>query len=487
MAVVNLQNFDADVWIPPSYLANWKVTITRLDGTVDDITDLITQMRVVDAVTDGIGNFEVTFLNADESFTGLYTGMEDFTYYSDYAVTPTTKRFHGRVEMASYQNNEVRLSGRRNDLFLADAFITATYEATEVSTILTDAITLKGGGRFTTTGVVSATGVLMTASWSQKPFLEFIKDICIATGCDYYMNAYDDAQFFAAGSRQNADEAVVHDFNLVEIGQFAPDVSQVKNQVRVVGADNNGIQVVYTAKDTSSQSLYGVKEIPVQDSNLLDVASAKEYGDFLLADGLNPPITGDAKSILLATLLPGDSVVFSSPADGLEPIYRNVVKIEHDISKDGIFTKCTINKNPRILSQVLRKRVEAENRQKNTVSNLFNLDFSYPVSFDVVTGTTSGTAIGSNVLYLTGGSGTWLSDPVSLSSNVSEVSVTLDAQTKTGITIEVSGDGGITFQTVTEGTLTTMSAAAGPTLCFRLTLTNAASQVSAACVYYSLS
>ena len=39
-AVRSLKTITPKVWIPPIYTANFKVTVERSDGTIDDITDI---------------------------------------------------------------------------------------------------------------------------------------------------------------------------------------------------------------------------------------------------------------------------------------------------------------------------------------------------------------------------------------------------------------------------------------------------------------
>ena len=113
MVVRNLTSITPVIWIPPIEGPNWKITVTRSDSTVDDITDYITDLEVIDMVTTGIGSFSVTIINADDAFTDVWTGNEEFTYYCDYGSgTPTTKMFTGRIEKISHTNYQITIRGR---------------------------------------------------------------------------------------------------------------------------------------------------------------------------------------------------------------------------------------------------------------------------------------------------------------------------------------------------------------------------------------
>ena len=68
-AVRNIKGIKPFIWIPPSTAASYKITVTRADGTVDDITEDIVNMNVEDYVTDSIGAFSFEIHNANNEYT----------------------------------------------------------------------------------------------------------------------------------------------------------------------------------------------------------------------------------------------------------------------------------------------------------------------------------------------------------------------------------------------------------------------------------
>ena len=52
------------VWIPPTYGAKHKITVTRSDGTIDDVTDIISKGELIDGATDTIGRFSFEIDNS---------------------------------------------------------------------------------------------------------------------------------------------------------------------------------------------------------------------------------------------------------------------------------------------------------------------------------------------------------------------------------------------------------------------------------------
>ena len=494
MAVLDIQSWQPTVWVPPAYGANYRVVLVRKDGTQDDVTNIAFPIEITDAATDGIGSFSVTFPNPNETFTNVYTGMEEFWYFCDYAGgIPTTKRFKGYIEVPDTKNNQCVFTGRRSDLLLADQTFTMSMKGTDIADVVRAMVALKGGGKFTTNNVPAQYGVSVDIDWRQKPFIDCMKDLCSAGSADWYTDATDDIHLFPSGSISNPDEAIVHDYNLLDIGQFAPDVSQVRNLVRVYGASNNGEQVLYTAQDATSRQNpplgYGTKELVIQDSNITRYEDAQERGDYLLAANKTPPITGDVTSVILATVAPGQTMMISAPFDGLVPAQYPVLKVETEITVDSLQTTITINKAPRTLSKALQRQVSLENQNQDVSDNPYELDYSYSFGYDVDEGTKTNTQIGSGVLSLAAGQsiGTWVSPPRQLPSNLSQVYLNMNAQTITGTQVEVSGNNGVSWQTIPLRTLTSITTAQGSVLMYRITITDPATQIDGVAVLYKLS
>ena len=319
MAVVNLKKIKPFIWIPPEKGCEYKITVETASGTVYDITEEILYNEVEDNVTESIGQFNFKLSNYDEKWTGIFTGNEIYRYYKDYADAATTLMFRGRIEKPSYGKTELKCSGRSESKKFLGINVTKSYTGIETSVILKDLISVYGAG-FTDTNVETST-VTVTVNWSEKNFWDCVKELCTAAGFECYVDADLDFNYFATGSRINSTDGQVHDQNLFEVSEFASDDADIKNKIKVYGAEIDGIQIMYTAEDKTSQTAKGVKEEVVNDDNITSYDQAKDYGDFLLAKGLNPEKTGESTSVLLATVKAGDKVPISSPIDGIAPGY----------------------------------------------------------------------------------------------------------------------------------------------------------------------
>lgn len=488
MVVRSLKKIPVWVWIPPIYSANYKVTVERADGTIDDITDLILHLKIEDGVTEGIGNFEFEIPNPNETYSNVWNGMEIFRYYCDYAPgTATTLRFRGRIEKPSKRNNNVLVTGRSESLFVHGQDIHKDYENVDVGYIIKDLFDTYGQGRYDTSGINISTGSLVTMTFLDIPFWEAIESVCIASGYDCYVSCNLTVEFFVSGSRTNTAEGIVHDYNLIEVGDFAPDLQFVKNQIRVIGGTIDGVQVIYTANDFSSQSVHGIRRDIINDDGITTSAVAEELAEFMLSERKDPPIIGEVRGLLLATVQPGESIRLSSPLENLHPGAYRIITYVHEIGNEGLFTTVKINKESKRISHVLKERIQREHKRTDSSSNVYDLDYSDIELFNEDIGINSSTEITDGVLKLVSGqsTGTWISPAYGPSDtrDVEKVRVDLVGDNLPGVTIEISIDGGVNYQTINRGSLLTLGI--GKNIIVKLTLSTN-TQIDSLVVQYSM-
>jgi len=467
MGVTNLRSIKPAIWIPPIYTANFKVTIERTDGTIDDITDIIEELIIEDGVTEGIGIFEFKIPNPNETYTTVWTGMEIFRFYCDYASgTPTTLRFRGRIERPSNQNNRLKCSGRSESLFVIEKDVTKSYDSTDAGEILYDLFDAYGDDRYDLSEINTSTGLNLTLAWTDNPFWSCVEEICIALGYDCYISAGLIVKFFEQGNIINSQEGIVHDYNKLEVSDFAPDLQFVKNKIRVYGANVDGAQIIYTANDLNSQGEYGIRVDKVDDSNILTVQQAKEFGEYTLANSTkNPPTIGEVISIMLATIQPGEKIWVSSPMENIPPDLYRIVSYKHEIDDEGLKTTITINKQPQKLAHVLRDRVQIDNKQSDTSNNPHDMDFSWVDVFNEDSGTHSNTEIASGVLKLIPAiaGGSWESPSINVADEriLNQIVAKVVTEDAPNVEIYISGDNGVTYQLVTPDELTTVDISTG--------------------------
>jgi len=490
-AVRNLRSITPRFWVPPIYTANFKVTVERSDATIDDITDIIEDLSIEDGVTEGIGIFSFTVPNPNETYTTAWTGMEIFRFYCDYnSGAATTLRFRGRVEKPSNQDNRLKVTGRSESLFVQDQNVFKDYAAKDAGYIIKDLFDSYGQSRYDTSGISVSTGITQTFTFSDTPFWDAIEAVCLASGYDCYVAPDLDVEFFEAGTRVNTTEGMVHDYNLIEVGDFAPDLQFVKNKIRVFGGTVDGVQVVYTANDSTSQTTHGIRRETVNDDGILTLSAAKELADYLLAERKNPPTVGELRGTLLATIQPGENIRCSSPLEGIPPTNYRVVHYKHEIGQQGLYTTITLNKEPRRLSHILKDRIQREHTTTDSGQNPSDLDFGETELFAADSGTHVNTEITGGVLKLqsTQSSGDWTSPVFNTadSNDVSNIRVTLLGDNLPGVSIQVSADNGVTYESTTRNTEHTMTVT-GAKIKVKLSFTEGSTQVDSLGIQYSTS
>lgn len=462
MSVTNLKGLKPKIWIPPIYTANFKLTVTRSDGTVDDMTNILSYLEIEDGVTETIGRFEFEFWNPNETYTDVWTGGEIVKFYMDYASTATTLRFRGEIEKPAKRGNKLRISGRSKSLDFIDITVTQQYENKSADFILKDIVSKYSSG-FTVTNVESSTNSL-NKNWYQKPFWDCVQELCNDANFDAYVDANLDWHFFTIGSRKNVTDAIIHTYNLDPEGlsDFAHDRSQIKNRVIVYGANTDGIQVIATAEDSSKLSSDPWKELIYNDENITNEDQAQEVADALLNEQKNGPQQGEVKSItLLATIQPGEQIRVSSPQDGINPQHYEVLSYIHklDLENGYLSTTLRINKEPRSISHIFKSLIQKDTQKQKTSINPNEMRYSYNFLYDSDSGTHNNTEISGGVLKTSTGNsvGTWTSDTRTTTSNITQAYLLIFGEKLDTITIQISVDNGANYQTITDKELITFT------------------------------
>ena len=467
-------------WKKPNSYPKYKILITRSSGTVDDITQRIFDGELIDGVTTTIGNFTFSIDNSSQSLRGAWVGNEIIKIYMDYATEATTLRFRGRLEQVSYRGRIIRIRGRSEGKKLLEITVTKSYSNQESSTILTNLMS-RYVPSFTTSNVaVSSTS--LTANWYQKPLFDCVKELCNASGFDFYVDSNLDCHYFESGTRSNTTEAFVHDSNLFSVGDFAYDYSQIKNRIIVYGGKQEGMDIIATAEDADSQSSFGVKELIINDNSITTDTQASERATYELSINLSPPLIGDVNGIGLPTLQPGEKMLVSAPYSKIDPASYKIVKYKHNFG-NGMETTVTIDKEATQIEDIMRDRIGQE-QQLSDMPNPNEMRNSWINTFDEDSGTHSSTEIINGVLKTDGGgSGTWISDNNSITNNAVSCELRANGDNLSGTVYYVSTDGGNTWQVITLNTLLELSPP-GPTLKLKFELNSANTQIKAINLLY---
>ena len=484
MPVKSLKSIPIFVWIPPIFTPIYKVTIYNVATAVTtDVTDIIYDGEYTDGITDTIGSFRFKIDNSNETYTDLFALNDKLRIYLDYATTATTLRFEGIIERISRKMNTVELTGRGSASIVTGTLVTYTASATEASVILIALIDKYFPGVITKTNI-TASSTNVTVNWYQKSFWECVIELCNASSFEAYIDQTYDMHFFASGTTTNATDMVVHEYNLLETGDFAPDLTVLKNKITVYGAATDGLPMIATAEDTDSQTAYGLKEENISDSNITTMVQAQNRANFELAIKKDPPTIGDITSLGLTTLVPGEKLMVSDPMNGLVPGAYLIKKFTHKFSNDEPFkTTITIYKEISSIPSVLKKRLSFE-QAISTNDNPYEMEYSNIWDFNSDSGTHDSTVISGGFLLTDGAaSGNWISAGIALDFTPTYVEVRATGTALEGTTYSVSADNGINFQVLLPNTQLTL-APPGEPLKVKVSLNSASTQIDTLCLLY---
>ena len=470
------------IFIPPVYGAKHKITVTRSDGTIDNLTNIIYKGEVKDGVTETIGGFSFEVDNSSGTYNGLWKGNEIVKLYLDYSTSATTLRFRGRIENVSYQNNRIKIVGRSETLKILEVNVNYSVTA-ETSTILKSLFDSYATD-FTYANVTTST-TTATVNWYQKPMFECIQELCRVAGFDFYIDANLDAHYIEIGSVKNTTEAVVHGMNILSIDDFGQDYSLIKNKVIVEGQDIEGLPLI--SSSTSTDPSYGMssdlgkRESIVKDENVTTQTQAEERAASELAFSLNPNTVGEAICMGLATIQPGEQIKISAPDSNLPPANYTIVSYKHTF---GGFMKTTlvINKEAIKLQRILRDRIATD--KKINVKNLYGMDYSWNFDFESDSGTHSNTEIIGGVLKTDGSAdGTWTSDLLELDSDVTGVELKLNGSSLARTKGFLSTNGGVSYRQI-YGTGSSLTIQSGRKLKLQIIFVSANTQVEGLALLY---
>jgi len=442
MPVRSLRRIPVYTWIPPTEGVIYKITVND-----EDITDEILSGEIANSATEKIGSFSFTLSNASETYTNKWSGGEIVKFYADYGSTASTLRFRGTIEKVSYNSNKVTLTGRSYPQLL-EITVTKSYSGMTADTILKDLIDTYLTG-FTYSNVNSSTNYLVI-NWYQKPFWDCVKDICYASNFDCYVDSNQDFHFFEVNSIKNSTEIAVHDYNILEVGDFGRDLSAIKNKIIIYGAKVEDLPLIYTKKDDDSIAQYGEKELVINDQNITTIQQAQERVDYELSFNKDPPIVGDVTCIGLPTLQPGENIRISAPYDNLPPAYYKIISFTHEF---GDFFKTTLNieKEGSSIPRIISNRINAEQKLAD-MPNPNEMNYSWNFDFNTDSGTHSSTEIVDGYLHATSSPGTWISETNTTQDNVSAVEIRVTGDNLSGVSYYASVDDGVTWYNLTLNT-----------------------------------
>jgi len=427
----------------------------------------------------GIGGFTIKLYNPKGILSGLYGVGDVVNCYLD-NVDGTYLQFTGRIdfprEVLNKEGQFLEIVGRHVSYFLSERRVSYVASDMDCGTVLINLITLYAPE--CTYNNVSLSGVNVDVSYDYKTFYEAVTDLMEKSGFDCYIDNNLDFHFFEANTIMNDDECIAEGDNFIETQENGSDDYYEKTRVTVIGQDDVGIPIVYTAingldDSTTGREDEGIREVFIRNTSISTMSDASTTAIAELSKYTNRPPQGRFKSFGLQTLNQGDNFWISVPRQHIYGIYK-ALEVTHTFGtkmggwRTEVITEFKPQDTKELINTVIRK-----NETIMTADNFNKLNYSYniPFSDDSLTGSIVDCEITNGSLILTVGSttGTWISVPKTSFVNITKVELRIVGSNLNSSIFQISSDGGITYQTITNRILTSV-AQTGTNLVVKVTL-----------------
>ncbi len=457
------------IWIPPRvFKPNWKVEITRTDGTVDDVTNDMLSGSVTLTVTQATGRFNMNLDNRGGLYLNRYNGGEVISIYGDYSDA-SNKMFEGRLSDVFYSlsGNDgyvCSVSGKDYSAEALDITVTKRYTTnTAISTIFKEVVD-EYLPTFTYNNVQTIT-TTARPTWSNKPAWDCFKELAILAGRggtdhDFYSDSDKDWNFFEEGANVSTLEAVVIKDNLKNIS-IGTSFDDIKNRIIVYGQQLEGLPLIAYAENEASQNTSWIKERVITDTNIVTYEHAQDRADSELEDARVPLTKGTVNSVGLPFLKPGDMLRVVAPYCGATGQFK-VTSLTHSFSKSaGFTTSVSIKREPRVISKIFQEQTDRQQGLQD-INNQFEMQYSYNLTFDSEDEieSHSGTALSDGKLVLASGqtSGIMISEERLHTSNITQIEFKVNGSDDLRVSSYfISVDGGGSWELVTPNTLHTVA------------------------------
>ena len=438
------------------------------------------------SISPDIGFFKINLINSDGAYSNKYIGGETVQFFSD-RTDGTTKRFEGKIDniknkQGSFQTLE--LTGGHLSSELLDLTVTREYSGEKTcDSILKEIISDYLTGY--TTSNIGASTVSPNIKWSNKPFWSCVENLCqlavpdvdltdTKRRFDCYVDDDLDFHFFEENSIENNNEPIWRD-NLLNLEGFGEQSTLTKNKIIVYG-ELDGLTIIRTTVDSSSQDTYGLKEEIITDTDIITENSAEDIASASLGLNKTPEKEGKATCFILESIAPGEKVWILNPTMKIVQqikvsTYRHKYPFEQT---EAVLTK------KRDVANLFRDRM-IKDMANETIINPYEMTKSINFSFDDLSKFSSfdsNVNIAESKLILTSGTtGVATSNTFTQDSNITQVHLIVSGSKIDNAVFKVSTEGGDNLKTISPDKL--IDVTSGKNIVIKIQLNNADSELDA--------
>lgn len=252
-----------------------------------------------------------------------------YSHFSSVLITNNSQTlFSGRLlDTSPYLHQTLRILAEDKSAQLADREVNVSYlfpEPKSVNFVITDSvygIMPNYLPSVTLTNVQNVT-TLISKSFYRLSILDvliYLADISSTSGYDFYIDQNNDLHFFPAGS-VSSGLTIKNNGSLANVisWEFPFEGTTIYNRITVYG--NPDVPVAAQVNDLTSQSLYGIKEMPaIIDTTINTNIEAKYLANRILIQHANPIQTGifTVRASIVESLRPGQLITVNIIGSGV--------------------------------------------------------------------------------------------------------------------------------------------------------------------------
>lgn len=416
--VKNIKSKRPRVFIPTVSDVYAKIIITADDATNYTILDTYggadannhaISARLTRTVTDRLGSFEFRIANDSGRFLDKFDGGEVIDIYAD-VTDATTLVFRGKIDNVEYGLNLsdgffIDIIGRDypemidrsitgietsvpSDISLGGILYNFYNDVTLTfwtGSVWSEATYNSGNDTVSWSTDVSATypDTTINMTYQYKKGWNVITSICERAGLDCYME-YDGSKWtlrtFVAGSVTNSDSNVAYGINLINLGEYGVDNTEVINRAIVYGKiESDNVLLLKTEDDLTSQSNLWIKDRIYNESALESMDEIQDKVDFELTNGINTDASGRVNVLCLPSLKPGDTINVTIPYCNINGTYK-VHSFTHNF-RNPFSTNIELSRKIKGIKDLFIPKVDAD-EFVGALSNPNDMKDSYTVYFN---------------------------------------------------------------------------------------------------------
>ena len=468
------------VWFEETRITKWSILIKGINIRDDIISGKFTRGLIGEEM-----GCEIDLENSGEKYTGEFSAGNIIQFKMDFS-DGSTVQWEGKLESLKNQFSGIgiilKIKGSHYTSALLDKTVIKEYTNSIISDILKNLIDTFLTG-FTYNNVQTINIVVDKIKWNNKPFLDCVIDLMKLGNADCFVDNSKDFNFFTKNSITNENEAVVRDQTLIDLNDFGTDSVDVRNKIRVHG-EAGGLPVLHTSSDTSSQTVYDTKEKIITDTSLTDETQAEELSNAERDVLKEPPTRGNPTTFFMRQLVPGHLTYVVFPPLDITAPYR-LAKYTFFVPNETM----ELSFNEEIgIPQLFKERIKKDIGQE-TITNPFNMDYSYNFTFDDLskvdeTESINITVSNGKLKVKSGSSGTMISLTKTTPVTVTSVHLLVVGEVLGNTKFYISADNGVNYQEVTVNTLTNLTNT-GNQLKLKIELNSSTTEIDSAAILYT--